>query len=217
MNIFADDQTNTNQKEIVRESLRTQGIEIGHSIADRLERERQERNKRDADLSAVLSYQDQLEKELFDLLTQRDAILKEVSELERQNAQLKRMAEAIAEGDLPERNPDGSFKDAALEALISAHEKKTGHSVDRSDGGVILQIIMAEQERVEEQHRQKSEELEQIERRIDGIEQELGEERASEIQSSYDQRVANFSDASEYNGKFLRTQNSIPAEEFSFS
>ena len=62
MNIFADDQTNTNQKEIVRESLRTQGIEIGHSIADRLERERQERNKRDADLSAVLSYQDQLEK-----------------------------------------------------------------------------------------------------------------------------------------------------------
>lgn len=122
---------------------------------------------------ALLDQIARIEAELADLYAQRDGLIDELNDIELRMERLRQIQDQIARGDMPELDADGELRDSELEALVAAHERKSGHSIDRSDPQALAAIIAAEQQDLAANHAEKREELAQTNDRIDGLEQKL--------------------------------------------
>ncbi len=194
MSIFEDDGAKLNEKALQRQALALQGVEIGVEASAERKRQRGQ-NKNDADLQAILLHQDHMAALYLSLLGERDRIIEEIARLSKRQTALQKQADAIAYGRLPKLEEDGSLKDDNLEALLTRYEAECGHRVDRADGGLILSIIIAEQERIRDQQTQKSQDLEEIEQKIIQTEQELGAEQSLQLSDRHFERSAAFQTA----------------------
>lgn len=123
---------------------------------------------------ALLDQIARIEAELADLYDQRDALIDELNDIELRMERLRQIQERIARGDMPELDADGSLRDPELEALVAARERKSGHSIDRSDPQALTAIIMAGQQDLAATHAKKREELARTNERIGNLETELG-------------------------------------------
>ena len=215
MDIFTDDQTATNEKQLIRKARADAGGPLIGVQAEAGVKDKPDEDDHAATLSAVLAYQDQLAERLMDLLAEREAILEEIKALDTQRAHLSELAEAISMGDLPERNPDGTFKDQALEDLISAWERRTGRGVDREDGGLLLAIITAGQDSIDAERDARHQRLREIDEQIGEVEAELGADRAEELTSSFERRYASFSNADANNQQRQSLTDENQCDQFS--
>lgn len=111
-----------------------------------------------------------IEAQLAELYEQRDDLLERLNDFDIALAHRQRVLRDIARGDLPETGEDGAFEDEELEALVAAHERKTGHSVDRSDPNAIAAIVAADQERLTQDRAEAQTELQAVNEKIDGLE-----------------------------------------------
>ncbi|WOF72767.1 hypothetical protein QMT40_000389 [Parvibaculaceae bacterium PLY_AMNH_Bact1] len=98
-------------------------------------------------VQAVMDATAAMERDLKRLYEEQERLYDRLSDLELKIDKLDQARNAVENGDLPEIGPDGRLKDAELEALISAQEKRLGRSIDRSDPQALLVIFTAEQER----------------------------------------------------------------------
>lgn len=136
-------------------------------------RQRRENDKRDvallvAELNEQLAALRAQREALFDRLTEieeeREAIQARAEERREAMAHWQQVAERAEQTQTFDRSPDGSLADSKLEALVSAHEQRTGRKIDRDDFDAIYLVLTQEQERLREQRRNdqaRDEELEQ--------------------------------------------------------
>ncbi|MEP0708857.1 MAG: hypothetical protein ABJL17_06880 [Parvibaculum sp.] len=122
---------------------------------------------------ALLDQIARIEAELADLYDQRDGLIDELNDIELRMERLRQIQDQIARGDMPELDADGELRDSELEALVAAHERKSGHSIDRSDPQALAAIIAAEQQDLAATHAEKREELVRTNERIGKLETEL--------------------------------------------
>lgn len=128
---------------------------------------------------ALLDQIARIEAELADLYDQRDALVDELNDIEMRMERLRQIQDQIARGDMPELAEDGSLRDPELEALVAAHERKSGHSIDRSDPQALTAVIIAGQQDLAATHAEKREELARTNERIDELEAEADELNAA--------------------------------------
>lgn len=122
---------------------------------------------------ALLDQIARIEAELADLYDQRDGLIDELNDIELRMERLRQIQDQIARGDMPELDADGELRDSELEALVAAHERKSGHSIDRSDPQALAAIIAAEQQDLAATHAEKREELDETNQRIGKLETDL--------------------------------------------
>lgn len=128
---------------------------------------------------ALLDQIARIEAELADLYDQRDALIGELNDIELRMERLRQIQDQIARGDMPELDAYGELRDPELEALVIAHERKSGHSIDRSDPQALTAIIAAGQHDLTATHAEKREELARTNERIDELEAEADELNAA--------------------------------------
>ncbi len=162
--------------------------------------QRRENDKRDvallvAELNEQLAALRAQREALFDRLTEieeeREAIQARAEERREAMAHWQQVAERAEQTQTFDRNPDGSLADSKLEALVSAHEQRTGRKIDRDDFDAIYLVLTQEQERLREERRNdqaRDQELEQeakvIAAEINEIDRKISEaERALEAGS----------------------------------
>ena len=129
------------------------------------------RTERDMLTQIAIDQLAQIEAELAGLYDQRDDIMDRLNDIDIAMAHRQRIMERIADGDVPEVGEDGAFKDQELETLVAAHERKTGHSIDRSDPQAIASIVAADQQRLTQDRAEAHDELRAINEEIDGLEE----------------------------------------------
>jgi len=128
------------------------------------------RSERDMLTQIAIDQAAQIEAQLAGLYDQRDDIMDRLNNIDTAMTHRQRMLGRIAEGNMPEIGEDGAFKDQELEALVAAHERKSGHSIDRSDPQAIAAIITADQQRLTQDRAEARDELKAINEKIDGLE-----------------------------------------------
>jgi len=150
---------------------------ITHFLHDRdpkfLEQKRRDDDAKAAYRDAMLAEINRISARLEILYDQRDSILADLDAIKGEQSQLEGWRSDLEAGRVPELNEDGSLADERLEALVAAHERRLGHSVDRSDPNALLAIIMAEQAVQDEAYQAKLDELRDINAQIDPLEEQL--------------------------------------------
>lgn len=148
---------------------------LGGKPRDQAAAERSARDAKELIVNQIMQDAAALEARLAQLFNDRDAIFDELAKISERQSQLAAMADQLDRGDLPSRNPDGSFVDRELEALIARHEKEKGHAVDRSDPAAILAIVQADQEKQQAAYDDAQRRLDEINRKIVETEAKIDE------------------------------------------
>lgn len=105
------------------------------------------KKKSDEMVQAVMDATAAMERDLKRLYEEQERLYDQLSDLELKIDKLDKVTNAVENGELPKIGPDGKLRDAELEAVIAAQEKRLGRSIDRSDPQALLAIFTAEQER----------------------------------------------------------------------
>lgn len=105
------------------------------------------KRKSDDIMRAVMDSAEDMKRHLDRLYDEQQALYDRLSDIEVKIDKLEQVARALDAGDMPEIGDDGKLKDAELEAMIAAEEKRLGRSIDRSDPQVLVAIFAAEHQR----------------------------------------------------------------------
>lgn len=132
------------------------------------------KSKRDKDsqtlTQAVLDQIALIEEQLADLYEQRDVLITKLNEIEQQQAHWAAVQARLSSGEVPAMDDDRRFRDEKLESLVAAYVQRTGRSVDRTDTVAIMSIVDAEQSRLDDAYKDTRNDLEALNKRIDGLE-----------------------------------------------
>ncbi|MBL4616937.1 MAG: hypothetical protein JKY46_04520 [Robiginitomaculum sp.] len=126
-------------------------------------------------LNAILMEIDRINDQLSGLYQQRDDLIGDLNDITAKQTQLQNWQRSLDSGNLPELDETGAIRDDDLEALVAAYEKRTGHSVDRTDPMALMAIIAAEQRVQQTAFDDTNEALRDVQEKIDPLEKRLDE------------------------------------------
>lgn len=98
-------------------------------------------------MQAVIDSTEDMKRQLDRLQREQQALYDRLSNIEVKIDKLEQVARAMDAGDMPEVGADGKLKDAELEAMIAAEERRLGRAIDRSDPQALMAIFAAEHQR----------------------------------------------------------------------
>jgi len=138
-NVFSKmgSQQNQNEANLMANSQASNGAALnfsGTATAQRMGSEAQKTEKAEKDRK---SFQEQAFQSLLQRIRDLDKQIawhgQEIDRLVRQRDAIDRAMAKIHRGEKPELNPDGTFKDQALEQAARDYEKRTGKKIDRNN------------------------------------------------------------------------------------
>ncbi|MEC9356782.1 MAG: hypothetical protein VX836_02800 [Pseudomonadota bacterium] len=198
---------------------------------------RHDKDKRNAQLARailLIELNEQLEmlrlkrEQLYDRLTEiveeRETLRQAIEDMDADLGYWQQVAEQANENGAFARNPDGSLEDERLEALIAAHEERTGQKIDRDNFDALYRVLLEEQNRLRHERDAalaKDEALDQESKdtvaKIDEIDQQIEEtkhklERAATDPQAIIEQSRELSDKYERNN-FVDTALSEPSSD----
>jgi len=122
-------------------------------------------------MNAVMDSTAAVEEQLKRLREEQQALYDRLSDIEVKIDKLERVAGTIDAGNMPEIGDDGKLKDAELEAMIAAEEKRLGRSIDRSDQQALMAIFTAEHQRSIQERDETLEAIDRNEVEIEAVQE----------------------------------------------
>ena len=126
--------------------------------------------KKSDDLTqAVIDATAAMERDLKRLYEEQERLYDRLSDLELKIDKLEQISDGIEHGRMPEIGSDGKLKDAELEAMVAAQEKRLGRAVDRSNPQALLAIFADEHERAVVERTETMEAINKVEADIEAV------------------------------------------------